>query len=196
MAKGEENIYIVEGFSFSSEAEASQAQKELEGIKYVKSKLDMEQPERVLQLYNKMVDEKLFVTAVGIAYLADLQEYLSAVPYVNNEDIHPIYIIHPEVDEAINEQKQIQKEKVQEVQDAAKKAVNAVKDESMQRKLQMSFLVNIILAVCVVLMFIISATSGHPTILNYETELVNRYSAWEQELTEREAAIREWEQNH
>ena len=45
-------------------------------------------------------------------------------------------------------------------------------------------------------MFIITGTSKNPTIINYETELINRYSAWEQELTEREAAIREWEQNH
>lgn len=196
MSKNAEHLYVVEGFSFSSEHEAEQAKKELEGIKYVKGKLDMEQPERVLALYNKMVDEKLFVTAVGISYLADLREYLLTIPFVNNEEIHPIYVTHPVVDEVIKEQKQIQKEKVQEVKTAAKKAADASKDATVQRKLKMSFVLNIVLAICVILMFVISGTSGHPTILNYETVLINRYSAWEQELTEREAVIREWEQNH
>ena len=196
MSKNVEQQYVVEGFSFSSEHEAEQAKKELEGIKYVKGKLDMNQPERVLALYNKMVDEKLFVTAVGISYLADLQEYLIALPYINNEEVHPIYVMHPKVDEAIKEQKQIQKEKVAEVKTAAQKAVDAAKDSVVQGKLKLSVAMNIILLICVILMFVISGTSGHPTILNYETELINRYSAWEQELTERETVIREWEQNH
>ena len=77
------NHYIVDGFSFSSENEAEQAKKELEGMNYVKSKMDMKQPERVLQLYNKMADEKLFVTAVGVSYLASLQEYLKSIPNIN-----------------------------------------------------------------------------------------------------------------
>lgn len=196
MFNSEKNLYIVEGFSFSSEHEAEQAKKELEGVKYVRGKLDMDQPDRVLQLYNKMVDERLFVTAVGLAYLTDLREYLVTIPYVNNEEIHPIYVVHPAVDEAIKEQKQIQKEKVQEAKSAAQKAVNAAKDTNLSGKLRVSFLLNIILTICVFLMFIISGTSSHPTILNYETVLINRYSAWEQELTEREAVIREWEQNH
>ena len=177
MSKSENTSYVVDGFSFSSEAEWEHAKKELEGIKYVRGKLDMDHPEQVLQLYNKMVDEKLFVTAVGMAYLADLREYLMSIPYISDEEIHPIYVAHPAVDAAIKEQKPIRKEDV-------------------ERKFQISFFLNIILAVCVLLMFAISATSSHPNILNYETELVNRYSVWEQELTEREAAIREWEANH
>ena len=66
----------------------------------------------------------------------------------------------------------------------------------MQKKFQASLILNAILAVCVVLMFALTATSSHPNIINYETELVNRYATWEQELSEREAAIREWEANH
>ena len=33
-------------------------------------------------------------------------------------------------------------------------------------------------------MFAIALTSDEPNILNYERALVNKYSAWEQELTE------------
>ena len=196
MSKKDKNLYHVGGFSFSSEHEAEIAKKELEGIKYVKGKLDMDQPERVLQLYNKMVAEKLFVTAVGISYLADLREYLETIPTIKKEEIDSIYVSHPTVEETIKEQRQIQREKVQEVKSAAKKAVAAGKDSVLEGKLKFSYVLNIILVVCVVLMFVITGTSKHPTILNYETELINRYSAWEQELSEREAAILEWEQNH
>ena len=196
MSKNDNYSYNVGGFSFSSEHEAEIAKKELEGIKYVKGKLDMNQPERVLQLYNKMVDEKLFATAIGISYLADLREYLESIPMINRNDIHAIYVSHPDVEEAIKEQKQIQREKVQEVKTAAKKVVEAGKNSALEGKLKFSYALNVILVICVILMFIITGTSKHPTILNYETELVNRYSAWEQELKEREAAIREWEENH
>ena len=192
MSKKDNELYYVGGFSFFSEQEAEIAKKELEGIKYVKGKLDMEQPERVLQLYNKMADEKLFVTAVGIAYLADLREYLESIPMINREDIHPIYVSHPAVEDVRKEQKQ----KVQEAKSAAKKAATPKKGNVLERKLKFSHILNIILLVCIILMFVIAGTSKHPTILNYETQLINRYSVWEQELMEREAAIREWEQNH
>lgn len=192
MSKKDNDLYDVGGFSFSSEQEAETAKKELEGIKYVKGKLDMDQPERVLQLYNKMTDEKLFVTAVGIAYLADLREYLESIPMINKEDIHSIYVPHPGVEEVLKEQKQ----KVQEVKTAAKKAAASGKQGVLEKKLKVSTTLNIILVICVILMFIITGTSNHPTILNYETVLINRYSAWEQDLKEREAVIREWEENN
>lgn len=190
MPKKNNDLYQVGGFTFASEQEAEVAKKELEGIQYVRGKLDMDHPEYILQLYNKMADEKLFVTAVGIAYLADLREYLETIPMINNDQIHPIYVSHPKVEDVIKEQKQ----KVQEVKSAAKK--EAGKNSKAEGKLKFSFALNIILVVCVILMFVITGTSKHPTILNYETEILNRYSAWEQELTQREAAIREWEQNH
>lgn len=49
------------------------------------------------------------------------------------------------------------------------------------------------LVLCIIGMFYVNSTINSPTILNYEEEIVNKYSAWEQELTEREAAVRERE---
>ena len=59
----------VGGFSFENQDEAEQAKKEIEGIKYIKTKTDMNDPEIVLQVYNKMIEQKLFETAVGYSYL-------------------------------------------------------------------------------------------------------------------------------
>lgn len=186
-----EQVYVVEGFAFTSENEAEQAKKEREGIRYIKEKTNMNKPDMVLQIYNKMIREKMFVTSVGYAYLYDLQEYLRTNPYINDEDILPIEVVHPSIQESLKEEKQKHQAKLMEVKkQAAKKPVS---DTQLQSRYKLSLLVNLILAISVVFMFVIVATSGHPTILNYEEELVDRYSAWEQELTEREAALREAE---
>ena len=87
----EEQVYVVNGFAFYSELEAEQAKKEMEGIKYIKEKTNMSNPEMVLKIYNKMVREKMFVTSVGYAYLFDLQEYLLSIPFIKN----PLSIIYP-----------------------------------------------------------------------------------------------------
>lgn len=186
-----EQMYVVEGFAFISEKEAEQAKKEREGIRYIKEKTNMSNPDMVLQIYNKMVREKMFVTSVGYAYLFDLQEYLRTNPYIKDEDIMPIEVVHPSIQESLKEEKHKHQVQMQEMRKkAAKKPVT---DAELQNKYKLSLLVNLILAISVVGMFLISTTSRHPTILNYEEELINRYSAWEQELTEREAALREAE---
>jgi len=188
-----ENVYVVEGFAFTSKEEAERAQKECEGIKYIKDKTNMNNPDMVLQIYNKMIREKMFITSVGYAYLFDLQEYLRTNPYINDEDILPIQIVHPSLEESLREEKQKHEAKLREVkQKAAKKPIT---NEKLRKRYQVSLVMNLILTISVVFMFFITATSGHPTILNYEKEIINRYSAWEQELTEREAALREAEKH-
>lgn len=184
-------IYVVEGFAFYSEAEAEKAKKECEGIKYVKEKADMGKPEVMLQIYNKMIREKMFVTSVGYAFLYDLQEYLRTNPCIKDEDILPIEIVHPSIQESLREEKQKHQARLREVKQRSEK--KTMTDSEVMKRYKVSLVMNWILVISVIFMFFISATSGHPTILNYEKEIINRYSAWEQELTEREAALREAE---
>lgn len=186
-----EQVYVVDGFAFTSENEAEQAKKEREGIRYIKEKTNMNNPEMVLQIYNKMIREKMFVTSVGYAYLYDLQEYLHTNPQINDEEILPIEVVHPSLQESLKEEKNKHRTQMQELKKKAAKKLPT--DTELLNKYKVSLLVNLILAISVVFMFVISATSSHPTILNYEEKLINRYSAWEQELNEREAALREAE---
>lgn len=186
-----EQVYIVDGFAFTSENEAEKARKEKEGIRYIKEKIDVNKPDIILQLYNKMVHEKMFVTSVGYAYLADLQEYLRANPAVSDEDILPIEVVHPSLQETLNEERYKYRMQLQNLKKKAEKKSDV--DAALQNKYRLSLLGNLILVLSVIGMFLISATSDHPTVLSYENELINRYSAWEQELTEREAALREAE---
>lgn len=54
-------------------------------------------------------------------------------------------------------------------------------------------IVNILLGILVAAMFWITLNSNNPNILNYKRKITNEYASWEQDLTERENAIREKE---
>ena len=42
-------------------------------------------------------------------------------------------------------------------------------------------------------MFIINQTSNHPTILNYEEKIIDKYAQWEEQLDQREQELNERE---
>ena len=62
-----------------------------------------------------------------------------------------------------------------------------------QGKFRISVLINIILAAMVAAMLMIAVNSKNPNILNYKNRITNEYAAWEQELTEREQAVKQKE---
>ena len=178
MSKNKDNVFTVGGFSFKNEEEAELAKKEMKGVEYIRGKTDMDYPEMVLQVYNKMVDGRLFETVVGFSYLKELQEYLRTIPYIRREDIRPIPIAY------------------RDYEAERRKKAGSIVGSLPEKVIQGSLILNIVLAVCVVVMFLISMTGSSPNILNYETQIINRYEAWEQELTEREEAVREKEKTY
>ena len=151
--------------------------------------------EKQLQAVQERVEK-----ATGLHKLKDLQEYLTTIPFIKNEDILPIPVTHPRLEESLKKQKReiAQKERVRAVRarqhekKLAKIDRKALETES-SGKLKISLCVNIILVVCVVAMFAMALTSDSPTIVDYQSKLLNRYASWEQELTEREKAVSEKE---
>jgi hypothetical protein len=67
------------------------------------------------------------------------------------------------------------------------------KEKATHKKYIQSMLVNVLLVLLVVILFVISQTGSNPTVLNYKTKIINQYTSWEQELSEREAAVAEKE---
>lgn len=173
------NIIVVEGYSFTDENMAKQARTEAEGVKYVKSRTDMSKPDQVFSVYHRLLEQKMFQTPIGYAYLKELQEYLRTMPGVHSEDIKPIpvapnLVVDDTFGASINWRRKLKRE---------------------QDKLRISLTANLIFALAVLVMLIIAATSGQTTILNYERKIQDRYAGWEQELTEREKLIREAERD-
>ena len=69
----------------------------------------------------------------------------------------------------------------------------APKPKKKSIALPISVITNIGLAAAVIAMFAVALNADQPNILNYENVIQNKYAAWEQELTEREQAIRQKE---
>lgn len=51
----------------------------------------------------------------------------------------------------------------------------------------------IVFFIAIVAMFVISSTSNNVNILNYENEILDKYSSWEQELSDKEKELDAWE---
>ena len=183
----EKKKITINGFVFTDEAEVEQAKKEAQGIHYVEERADMHHPETVLEIYNKMVKQELFETAVGYTYLKELQEYLIQNPTINNRDILPISVTHPMLEESLRKKLRISAKKESNEKKMLKKS------DGYRKKYEITLFISVILAVSMIGMFIIASTSNSPTIINYENKLIDKYAAWEQELDEREAALNERE---
>lgn len=181
-----ERKYTVEGFSFADEQLAEQAGKELEGIKYIKSRTDMENPELMLEVYRKMLEEDLFETPVGLCFLKEMQESLRTNPRTRGEEIADIPIGRGS---AVQKEKEPEQPKKPRVGEPEKKVKLIEKHINYKRRYRLLLSLSIVLLIIVASMFAITLTSNSPNILNYENEIINKYEDWEQQLKEKEEEL-------
>lgn len=188
--------YCIDGFLFQTEEEAEQAQKEVEGIHYIKANLDMEDPQAVLQVYDNLIKQRLFETPVGYCFLHELKKYLVAIPAISNEDIKAIPIVQTEqadLSEIKKSKKKSEKKAEKKQKQSRQKTQKKEKNVNYKSRCTVFMTTTLILAISVITMMILAATSDNVNILNYENKLIDKYSAWEQELDEREQALDELE---
>lgn len=182
--------YEVDGFAFANETMKAKAEKEIEGIRYVKGGLDMSDPQVVLEVYCQLVHQQIFDTPLGYAFLRELQEYLRANPSIGKKEIPPIPVIG-ESRSAFS--KKTGKEKAQ--QQPKVQVVRKVKEKNVDYKVWFRSCLSIcvILLLIVVGMFAVTATSNNINIINYENRLIEKYENWETKLKEKEERLRERE---
>lgn len=199
-------MYRVEGYEFETKELAEEAKKELDGIRYIRSQTRLNNPEVVRKLYDKLILKEVFSTPVGYQFLYELQEYLKAATSVNNEDIRPIPV-YASASQKANESDEDAKEAARahrEARKQAKRIEQAAKEaaahprEPQRRNYRKAFVGSMVFSIiCVAIivgMFVITYISGNNiNIINYENALVDKYESWEEELEEREAAVREKE---
>lgn len=140
--------------------------KELDGIQYIKQQNNMKDIKTVLALYNKLSEKNIFHTKAGLAFMEELQIQLVKSKEIDNQDIYGY--------------KEPEKKKEE-------------KDNSYKYKYYNSLIINFILLAALIAGFYITLFSKNVTILNYENMLLDKYSAWEAELTERERIVTEKE---
>ena len=168
------------GYEFACLDDAILAQSEIKKINYLKEHLDQGDVHTVKALYDKAIDEKFFKTPVGIGFLTEMREYLiDTLDYAEDEvRAIPLYMFYDTT---------------------AAKNTETKADKKPEKKkervglLFLSVVFNIALLIGVGIMFWIAMNTNHPNILNYEAAITNRYAAWDQELTERERAVKQAE---
>lgn len=195
-----QETYEAGGFVFRTKKEAELAQCEIEGTKYLRQKLDMENPNAVFSIYQNLIEQDLFETPVGYCFLKELRDYLLMIPAISNEEVLAIPIRYPQTEEEEKKQKKEQKkeeqrkERQREKEKAKNKKEQKKEGKNYKGRCQFFMVTSLILLISVVSMMLLAATSDNVNILNYENKLIDKYSSWEQELEEREQAVKEQEQ--
>ena len=195
-----QETYEAGGFVFRTKKEAELAQREIEGTKYLRQKLDMENPNAVFSIYQNLIEQDLFETPVGYCFLKELRDYLLMIPAISNEEVLAIPIRYPQTEEEEKKQKKEQKKEEQrkERQKEKEKAKNRKEQKkegkNYKGRCQFFMVTSLILLISVVSMMLLAATSDNVNILNYENKLIDKYSSWEQELEERAGSQKEQEQ--
>ena len=170
----------VDGFLFEDEETAQLARKEEEGIRFIKQRTALDNPEVVLKLYKKLLEQELFVTPVGTRFLTELQNILLTSVYIAREEIPPIPV------------KSVEDENVKA---KASNAAAVKTEKSYKKPFYVALFFAIVMGGAVLGMFAINAISGNNVnIINYREQLLNEYSSWEAELKTEEERLERWEE--
>ncbi len=174
----------VGGYTFLTEKDAQLARTEEQRIEYLEARIDYTSPESIRYVYEQTIQERLFKTPVGLRYLRKLREFLIARPEIEPGDIMdiPLYMTFDgELRGSAN---------------PARSRVTPSKKRDIDKekaRFTLSVILNVLLAIAIAAMFYISYVSEQPNVINYERAITSKYASWEQELTEREQAVREKE---
>ncbi len=170
---------VVDDYAFSSMEEANVARLEKDKIDRLNEKLVNADNEILYKVYNKSIEKNTFRTPVGMEFMKKTRNIL--------KDDSSYFDKLPPIPVIVNENKARNDEKNDDIK---KYKEDAKKNIALFR---WSLFINLVLVVIVIVFFVITATSKNPNIINYENVLIDKYSSWEQELTERERAVKEKE---
>ena len=184
----EKQVYIVGGIAFHDIESAKIAQNELKRIELLDEKMDYGDVESVAVVYDKARKNHIFKTPIGISYMMRLQNCLVQNQYPGISEM-PIF-----VQTEYGKQKQEEKEKSHSDELWKARLENSREETKKQReKFRLSVGLNLLLAVLVIALFIISQTGNNPTVLNYRSKIIDQYAQWQQQLEEREQAVEQKE---
>ena len=175
----DENRFIVDQYLFETEEEYELALSEKKKIQYIDENTDYRAVENIALLYKRIIETNMFQTPVGYAYLERLREFL--VRSGAKTDNLP----------AIPVKKKIASTGGKELLQENRELKNKLEKKKHLTTIMITACVGLV--IMVIALFAVAFTSKHPNIINYENVILDKYSSWEQELTERENAVREKE---
>ncbi len=181
-----DDILTVQGFKFSTLADAKTAEEEYKKMVYIRQRMNMNNPEEILAIYDKMIENGLFVTPVGVDFLMRVREYLTENGAIDSSRIRPIETGSLFTQRARNEARAAARPRV---------TTDLVEENrKLKNRYHIALATAIISVILVAAMFIVAKSSDNPNIINYRNAIENQYAEWEENLTQREQAVREKEE--
>lgn len=169
----------VDGFLFEEEEWAAIAQKEEEGVRFIKEHTALDNVEVVFSLYRKLVEQELFITPVGHRFLVELQNILLSSSDIARAEIPPIKVIPYEPPKKDHVVKKMADQ------------IGGKVGENYRRSFYVAVFFAVIFGLSVVGMFVINKlTANNVNILNYRETILNEYAGWDAELEEKENRLR------
>ncbi len=181
----ETTAYVVNGYQFETKEDYDAALKEKKGILYLNEQLDKNEPARILQLYNELIEKKLFITPVGIDFLKQLRAALLKAGGISRNDVLPVYVPSKSSEDGAKNDRKMSARYEKDIKDLE---TGLLKQKNGKRT---SIILNVVLAAVVVAMFIIASTTSNANIINYERVLQDKYASWAEDLKEKEQELNE-----
>lgn len=175
---------VIMGFEFEDEEEYKIAKKETDYTINLNENLKGISSDRLLELYNKIIDEKLLKTPIGIEFLRKMQKQLFNDKSIDNAMIKSIPATMFKYEE--------KREAGQSAVTLNKKNNNTVKNKNLKYKdmyIKM-LIINFALILAIVIMFVITKSADKFDTDYYRESIENDYISWQNELEERESAIK------
>lgn len=181
---GKENELVIGGYSFETQEEYEKALEEKKSIENLMKKVNLEKKELIVALYSGLVTQNKLSTVIGLEYLCRLRDVIVNKKYAKALELPPIQTGTFKTEKAVGYRLSDTQQKLDEQKKEALKYKGRVKS---------LIICNIILFIVIGIMMYIATTGNNVNVINYEHKLVDKYAAWESQLTEREKQVREAE---
>ena len=208
------NKQSVDGFYFEDATVAAKAEKEAETVRYIRSKTNLSNADAVHAIYKKLIENNVFSTEVGYAFLTELYRGLQASGWYNDSELPKVYISkvritqHDQVggkNQSQSPEKQnVEKEEFSEEEEtriieAVRKRTKSLNDTSKTQvrniramyrdKLRTYKLVIAVLALCIIGMLAMVYFSDASPLRDAEQQILDKYAAWQETLQEQEESL-------
>lgn len=174
-----DNEYKVAGYLFMDANDYREAKREEETIEYIKANTDLRDINKAVKLYQKLVERKTLKTVVGFAFLNELRDRILREGILTEDKLPCIQVeknVKPirENSGPTNHEAEVKHQKVL---------------EEYRIKLRNTRIVSAFLVVIIIAMFLISIFSNRSIPSDYETKILDKYAAWEEELDARQQEL-------
>lgn len=170
--------FVVNGYSFETKAEWEEVKREEESIRYIRAKTELSDTEKAYKVYCGLAEKKTFITPVGLAFLVELREGLLRAGK-SEEELPGVPVTLPR-----------KKGKNAAAFSQEMESKNKLLADYYKDKLKNARIIMAVLAVVIGLMFLITMFGPNSPLADAEVKLQDKYASWEQEIREREDAVK------